>query len=988
MADDKENKQTFSIGAFDLPTAEKYVRFLDKHTSFGGHTGLPKEMRNKNPNHSLDFSLGIYQTVDVYAIPPNKCVIGSVVNFVIDNDYNPEGVTYAYPCNNTDAPMGYMISNASSEVIGICVVHGVLEVPLVYPKNTPHSEVEKKDYVQYNIEEEAFEFADSGYPVFNVYQDADGDWIAIILFGNDNKEGAVYDGPFATTIAGVTGSTMYVNVAEGDIVDKHYRYTCPEIVYGDEDLTDDICLNTGETLWLGVYGATITGSSSTLTQGNYAENTEELSDLDLIVNVVGSTYTFFASSGTPIDLTGTTSFYRIAENVDGKLRQLQYGDIVIDGTKDNHIPPYHALGVSGVSPDGLGHTFILPVKGGTVGFWDEGGGAVGVWTNNDGTSTHVLVNKIPYTATEDGWIRISVIDDGTSDGECLSFFSATGGVPLYKYCAVSGGTGGSGGGGGIGFPDYSLLGGSTISISGTTGYTGVGVTYLIPVPGGVAIEYETEAPECIDVARFASFLDSANSVSHDLVVDTPWQTPSDGGWVRISVLDNGLHREGCLRFFVDGVDWSNALPLYRYGDYRGTTPPPAYSYTGSFAVNTSTISGTTAGQPVVVDGSTIGTATGSTTNYVTIYDTNNRDIYNQYSGQVHIGEQSYKAPFYRSIFESGESIYLVGTFDSDNPSFITNLEFRRVSGYAPTGIQDNQFYARICYSVDGKMYQTQYGDIVQPLKTHSLSCSVSGSTEASIYITGSTVPVKLKSANSNLTFSSSSNTITLTVSNGSSGGGDFGYPDYSTLGSYSSVVPDSQGITFLLPVKKNHNITYYTDASATVIARYAPNEGSDEGSAFDLTKGTAQPAGADGWVKISVFDDGTNFGKCLRFVDNYHEFPLYKFGAGSGGSGGGGGVDAPDWGRANHTQIINVGDSYTTSSAGWVYACAVVPRAAKAHLMINGEYFKVADSYSSDSGCGGSICIPVRAGTTISWDSQGATEAWAAFYSTGGGGYS
>lgn len=308
MADDNENRKTYTIGAFDLPTAEKYVRFLNKHTSFGGHTGLPKEMRNKNPNHSLDFSLGIYQTVDVYAIPPNKCYIGDVVNFYKDNTMNPEGITYVYPCENTDAPMGYMISNTSADVVGICLVHGVIEVPLVYPKNSSYSDVVKKDYVQYDIERGAFDFADSGYPVFNVYQDVDGDWIAIILFGNDNKEGAVYDGPFATTIAGVTGSTMYVNVAEGDIVDKHYRYTCPEIVYGDEDLTDDICLNTGETLWLGVY------------------------DTEVLSLGFGSTCTFFVSSDVPVDLTGGTSFYRIAENDNGKLRQLQYGDVVIDYT--------------------------------------------------------------------------------------------------------------------------------------------------------------------------------------------------------------------------------------------------------------------------------------------------------------------------------------------------------------------------------------------------------------------------------------------------------------------------------------------------------------------------------------------------------------------------------------------------------------------------------------------------------------------------------
>ena len=757
----------YTVGAVDLETAKRYVRFLESHANYGGHTGLPKEMRNKNPNESLETSLGIYDTVDVYSLPPDKCPIGTVVNFTTDINVNPEGATYVYPCEDIDAPIGYMITGAEPDELGVCLVHGVIEVPLYYFDETE----EKKDFVEYDIESESFKFADSGYPVFNVYQDADGDWIAIILFGGGKGYGAVYDGPFATTIAGVTGGTMYINVAEGDIVDKHYRYTCSGINSEDEDLTDDIYLNTGETLWLGVYGATISGSSSTLTQGNSAENTEVLSDLDLIVNVVGSTYTFFTSSGTPIDLTGTTSFYRIAENVGGKLRQLQYGDIVIDGTKDNHIPPYHALGVSGSAPDGLGHTFILPVKGGTVGFWDEGGGAVGVWTNNDGTSTHVLVNKIPYTATEDGWIRISVIDDGTSDGECLSFFSATGGVPLYKYCAVSGGTGSSGGGGGIGFPDYSLLGGSTISISGTTGYTGVGVTYLIPVPGGVAIEYETEAPECIDVARFASFLDSANSVSHDLVIDTPWQTPSDGGWVRISVLDNGLHREGCLRFFVDGVDWSNALPLYRYGDYRGTTPPPAYSYTGSFKAEIDTVE-SVAGEDIIINGSSIGVGIdGDTvTKYLKIYDSKNRNTYRDYAGYVQYGEKKFNVPAYSTTYSSGDVIYLVGTYTTDaNNDLAIEFEYEKLSStYFPT-ISTNQFYARICYiDSDGKVKQTQYGDIIQPVRLvgdgtstviegNTIHAIVSGSQSFTQSVSGGTATIGLTGSTSTVSFTGKGN---------------------------------------------------------------------------------------------------------------------------------------------------------------------------------------------------------------------------------------
>ena len=293
----------YTVGAVDLETAKRYVRFLDRHANYGGHTGLPKEMRNKNPNESLETSLGIYDTVDVYSLPPDKCPIGTVVNFTTDINVNPEGLTYVYPCTDIDAPIGYMITNAEPDVCGVCLVHGVIEVPLYYFDETE----EKKDFVEYDIESESFKFADSGYPVFNVYQDADGDWIAIILFGNDNKKGAVYDGPFATTIAGVTGSTMYVNVASGDFIQENVRSH-----FDDENLMSDIALVSGETLWLNTY---LSGGTRS--------------------------YSFEARTAPPTQSPGGSLWYRIAENTGNDLVQLQYGDIF------NDIQHLHVESVSG-----------------------------------------------------------------------------------------------------------------------------------------------------------------------------------------------------------------------------------------------------------------------------------------------------------------------------------------------------------------------------------------------------------------------------------------------------------------------------------------------------------------------------------------------------------------------------------------------------------------------------------------------------------------
>lgn len=115
------------------------------------------------------------------------------------------------------------------------------------------------------------------------------------------------------------------------------------------------------------------------------------------------------------------------------------------------VPPYSSLTFGGGAPEyGLGHTFILAVKAGDVGFYDDGGGAVGKWTNKSGTASQNISAGSSYHATEDGFLRISVVDNGLAPGACMGFGSPTGGFPLYKYgsfgsvtgigCTLSGGT--------------------------------------------------------------------------------------------------------------------------------------------------------------------------------------------------------------------------------------------------------------------------------------------------------------------------------------------------------------------------------------------------------------------------------------------------------------------------------------------------------------------------------------------------------------------
>lgn len=289
----EDRPKVYNLAGKTTDEAMKMLRYLKRNAFFGTHTGLPKEIRNSKINESLISNIGDYSVIDVYATSGNSCQIGTVVNFFISDNNNPMGSTYVYPCTDKDKPMGYMISNATPDKMGVCLVHGVLEVPLAYPKGS--EEIERGNYAEYDLENSCFKFANSGYPVFNVYQDVDGDWIAIILFG-DIASDYEYDGPFAVSVAGITGSTMYVNVAEGDFVQENER-----IHFADEDLMTDIPLGSGQTLWLNTY---LSGSAWE--------------------------YSFEARTEPPTQVAGSALWYRIAENTGNDLVQLQYGDIFND----------------------------------------------------------------------------------------------------------------------------------------------------------------------------------------------------------------------------------------------------------------------------------------------------------------------------------------------------------------------------------------------------------------------------------------------------------------------------------------------------------------------------------------------------------------------------------------------------------------------------------------------------------------------------------
>ena len=122
-----------------------------------------------------------------------------------------------------------------------------------------------------------------------------------------------------------------------------------------------------------------------------------------------------------------------------------------------------------------------------------------------------------------------------------------------------------------------------------------------------------------------------------------------------------------------------------------------------------------------------------------------------------------------------------------------------------------------------------------------------------------------------------------------------GYPNYAAYGADTYDTTSLENIVFgdawLLPVSSGAVVTYMTGATTGHYAAYAPSLGSETVSvtgATPMTKDIGLTALANGWVRIRVFDDGNNKGKCLRFgeisgetatVDDWNNLtPVYRFG--------------------------------------------------------------------------------------------------------------
>lgn len=200
--------------------------------------------------------------------------------------------------------------------------------------------------------------------------------------------------------------------------------------------------------------------------------------------------------------------------------------------------------------------------------------------------------------------------------------------------------------------------------------------------------------------------------------------------------------------------------------------------------------------------------------------------------------------------------------------------------------------------------ETPSGVVVSVIRRGTTSQGASGAAEydpgIGITITGGTpgVPEKINAnitGGTDISVTGGTNGNPLVISytgGGGGGGGGIPYPDYASLADSSDVPVDVPGIgtTFLLPVRAGVPIEYETDGS-NVFAKYAPGVGTSGGSAQLLQKDVSFTPTVAGWVRIRVFDSGTETGKCLRFfsggVSWSGALPLYKYGTFSNGGGGG-----------------------------------------------------------------------------------------------------
>lgn len=259
----------------------------------------------------------------------------------------------------------------------------------------------------------------------------------------------------------------------------------------------------------------------------------------------------------------------------------------------------HAGNYYGVN--GIGISFMLPVTSGSnINFYTEATGAVafGTFASSLGQEYYrqELTNGQPYTTSANGWVRLSVFDNGTNEGKCLRFTDDyvdenhwDDATPLYKFHGLSTGgiqytgqspihvnnathvisyTGGTDPCSGLGHPDYQALRPGDYSST-----SGQGISWLLPVEKGQSYEFDGGLSANGKVwGTYAPSLQTGPNPSYrrDAIANGHSFTPPQNGWVRVSAFDDGTISGACLRFYKSRGQGSVGMPLYKFGSNKAT----------------------------------------------------------------------------------------------------------------------------------------------------------------------------------------------------------------------------------------------------------------------------------------------------------------------------------------------------------------------------------------------------------------------------------
>jgi len=177
-----------------------------------------------------------------------------------------------------------------------------------------------------------------------------------------------------------------------------------------------------------------------------------------------------------------------------------------------------------------GNPLIISATGGGGG----GGGGLpfpdyAALTTSSSSGT-VLSDSTPFTATSNGWLRVSIRNDSNLSDGCFRLILNGADIGFYQYRTNS-----------------------------------PGITRFVYIPSGTVVEYSS--PSSSTFVKFAPGIGSglpapiytAMTGSGALDKGTNYTIPEDG-WIRISIRNDSNLSDGCFRIYFDGVD----IGFYQY----------------------------------------------------------------------------------------------------------------------------------------------------------------------------------------------------------------------------------------------------------------------------------------------------------------------------------------------------------------------------------------------------------------------------------------